>query len=231
MTDSTYAVMREDMVRRQIQYPCDDRPAVTDAGVLSAMRTVPRHRFVSLDLASAAYDDRPLPIGYEQTISQPYIVAVMTELLALEPNDTVLEVGTGSGYQTSVLAQIVRRVYSMEIVGALADAARQRLTELGYDNVEVRTGNGNLGWPEHAPFDAILATAAPVDVPRALLDQLQRGGRLVLPLGPVWRTQKLIRIDKKATGETSQRQIMTVGFVPMVKENRAVTEPTGGDLG
>jgi len=206
------------MVRNQIQSPHDNRPPVVDRTVLSAIRAVPRHLFVPEEYRNLAYQDRPLPIGHGQTISQPYIVAVMTELLQLAPEHTVLEVGTGSGYQAAVLAEIVRQVYTMEIVGSLAAAARERLAALGYDNVEIRTGDGYLGWPEHAPFDAIITTAAPKKIPDALVDQLKAGGRMVIPIGPVWRTQKLVLVDKNADESIARHDMMSVGFVPMIRD-------------
>ncbi len=209
---------RDRMVRSQIQFPYDDRPPVVDKRVLRAMRTIPRHLFVAEEYQYLAYEDRPLPIGHDQTISQPYIVAVMTEMLQLQPEDSVLEIGTGSGYQTAVLAEIARRVYTVEILEPLADLARQRLGSQGYDNVRVRVGDGNHGWPDFAPYDAIIATAAPKHVPRALADQLRPGGRMVLPVGPAWRTQQLTIVEKADDGALTQRKVMAVGFVPMIKE-------------
>lgn len=214
------AADRDRMVRTQIQFPHDDRPPVVDMNVLNAMRKVPRHYFVADEYQYLAYEDRPLPIGHDQTISQPYIVAVMTELLQLDGDCTVLEVGTGSGYQTAVLAEIARQVYSIEIVEPLAALARQRLSLQGYTNVHLRIGDGYHGWPEHAPYDAIIATAAPKDVPPALVDQLRPGGRMVLPLGPAWRTQQLTIVDKAEDASVTRRKVMAVGFVPMIKETR-----------
>jgi protein-L-isoaspartate(D-aspartate) O-methyltransferase len=205
------------MVDTQIQRPYDNRPPVVEATVLRAMRKVPRHLFVPMEHRSFAYEDRPLPIGHGQTISQPYIVAIMTELLRLGPEYRVLEVGTGSGYQTAVLAEIAEEVYSVEIVEDLAIAARERLVALGYHNVSVQAGDGYLGWPEFAPFDTIIATAAPKEVPQALIDQLKPGGRMVLPVGPAWRTQTLKLVERHLDGSILQESIMAVGFVPMIR--------------
>ncbi len=214
-----HASERNRMVDTQIHNPYDSRPPVVDETVLRAMRKVPRHLFVPEDQQHLAYEDRPLPIGHGQTISQPYIVAIMTELLRLESEHRVLEVGTGSGYQAAVLAEIAIQVYSIEVVESLATLARTRLTDLGYGNVMVRAGDGYLGWPEHAPFDAIIATAAPKDVPRSLIEQLKPGGRMVLPVGPAWRTQMLTLITRRRDGSITRDDIMAVGFVPMVKGN------------
>ncbi len=204
------------MVDTQIQDPHDGRPPVVDHAVLRAMRKVPRHLFVPQEHQYLAYEDRPLPIGYGQTISQPYIVAIMTELLQLASEHRVLEVGTGSGYQAAVLAEIAGDVYSVEIVEPLAMLARERLAALDYDNVTVRAGDGYLGWPEYAPYDAIIAAAAPRDVPQSLLDQLKPGGRMVLPVGPAWRTQMLKLVARHSDGSITRDDIMAVGFVPMI---------------
>jgi len=199
---------RERMVRTQIE-----GRGVRDARVLEAMRAVPRHRFVPEHLRHSAYDDGPLSIGHGQTISQPYIVAVMTELLAPEPDDVVLDVGTGSGYQAAVLAKLVKRVYSIEIVPALADEARTRLAALGYANVEVITGDGWAGLPAHAPYDGVLVAAAPPEVPKALLDQLAMGARLVIPVG-AWEQD--LRVYERAPSGITDRTIFGVRFVPLV---------------
>lgn len=188
---------------------------IRDPAVLAALRAVPRRRFVPAALADRAYDDGPLPIGDGQTISQPYIVALMTELAAPGPGDTALEIGTGSGYQTAVLARLARRVFSLEVRPALAAAARARLDALGVANATVRAGDGFAGWPEEAPFDVILVTAAPETVPSALVDQLKPGGRLVLPVGPA-DAQVLRRIDRDAAGRVHSRDVIPVRFVPMV---------------
>jgi protein-L-isoaspartate(D-aspartate) O-methyltransferase len=183
--------------------------------VLEAMLRVPRHLFVPPDMQPFAYDDRPLPIGLDQTISQPYIVAFMTEELQTAKNQRVLEIGTGSGYQAAVLSGLVKEVYSIEIVPELADRARRTLAAGKYTNVTVRTGNGYLGWPELAPFDRIIVTAAPPEMPKALVDQLALGGRMIAPVGTVF--QDLIVVTKTAKGVREQRTI-PVRFVPMVQK-------------
>ncbi len=184
--------------------------------VMQAMATVPRHRFVPPEQCEWAYADRPLPIGRGQTISQPFIVALMTELLALGPEDVVLEIGTGSGYQTAVLASLARQVYSLERIPELADAATQRLQELGFANVAVRAGDGCLGWEEQAPFDGIMVTAAAATVPEALVRQLKPGGRLVIPVGPPQWTQDLQVLDKDEQGRVHVRSVLPVVFVPLI---------------
>ena len=200
---------RHEMVRAQIQ-----ARGIHDPRVLDAMRDVKRHLFVPSESTEDAYEDFPLPIGEGQTISQPYIVALMTELLETKPTDHVLEVGTGSGYQAAVLSRLVADVYSIEIVKSLSDVAAKRLDLLGYDNVHLRVGDGYNGWAEHAPFDAIIVTAAPPEVPQKLIEQLADGGRMVVPVGTNY--QELLLIEKE-DGETSKRVITTVRFVPMVK--------------
>jgi len=201
---------REEMVQEQIA-----ARGVRDKRVLQAMREVPRHLFVPQDLQSYAYLDTPLPIGHEQTISQPYIVGFMTEALKLKPEDRVLEVGTGSGYQAAVLSVLVREVYSIEIVEPLAKESAARLQRLGYSNVKVRAGDGYRGWPEAAPFDAIIVTAAPDHIPQPLLDQLSTGGRLVIPLGQYFQT--LIRVRRTSRGFKTDK-LLPVRFVPMTGE-------------
>lgn len=191
------------------------RNPVESKRVLDAIRKVPRHEFVPESLRSKAYDDTPLPIGHEQTISQPYIVAIMTEALDVKASDRVLEIGTGSGYQAAVLAELAEQVYTVEIVPELAEQAGAKLAELGYDNVEVRAGDGYQGWPEHAPFDGIIVTAAPGHVPQPLIDQLNPGGRLVIPVGPEFDTQELLLISKDAVGAVSRKTLELVRFVPM----------------
>ena len=186
---------------------------VRDPRVLSALRKVPRHRFVPDARRDEAYEDTPLSIGHGQTISQPYIVAAMTELLNVSDGDKVLEIGTGSGYQAAVLAELGAKVYSIEIISSLAERADAILQDLGYGNVHVRVGDGFLGWPEHAPFDAIIVTAAPSEVPQPLIDQLAPGGRLVIPVGGDRQVLKLIQRAK--TGELSRRTVFGVRFVPM----------------
>jgi len=187
--------------------------------VLAALGKVPRHRFVPEVDAGNAYLNTALPIGRGQTISQPYIVALMTELAELGPEDTVLEIGTGCGYQAAMLAELAGRVYSVECLEELAQAARERLERLGYRNVEIRSGDGWAGWPEHAPYQAILVTAAAREVPPPLLEQLAPGGRLVLPLGRPWQPQSLVVIEKDADGTTREREVLPVAFVPLVHED------------
>lgn len=185
--------------------------------VLSVLATVPRHRFVPEDQRDAAYDDRPLPIGWGQTISQPFIVALMTELLDLNGDETVLEVGTGSGYQAAVLGPLARRVYSIEIVPALAETAARRLADLGYENVSVRQGDGYYGWPGAGPFDAIVVTAATPHVPPPLIDQLAPGGVMVLPVGPPFFVQQLVLVTRDETGVLRMRHLLPVQFVPLTR--------------
>lgn len=193
--------------------------------VRQALLTVPRHAFVPDALQDAAYDNGPLPIGEGQTISQPYIVAIMTELLALAPEHRVLEIGTGSGYQTAILAQIVKEVYSIEIVAALAKRAAQRLKLLGYGNIHTRSGDGYHGWPEAAPFDAIIITAATATVPPPLLEQLKPGGRMIVPLD-IGFDQELMLYLKAADGRFEQRKLLPVAFVPLTGlARRHPTEP------
>lgn len=189
---------------------------IKDAATLRAMRTVPRHEFVPAEYRDQAYGDHPLPIGYGQTISQPYVVAYMTEVLRPGPGMKVLEIGTGSGYQAAVLAETGCRVYTLEIFAPLADSARVRLKRLGYDSVHVRHGDGHFGWPDVAPFDAIIVTAATGFVPPALVEQLKPGGRLVIPVGSVYGVQNLILVEKDAKGETRTRQLLPVRFVPLL---------------
>ena len=188
---------------------------ITDPRVLEVMRRVPRHRFVPEDIRPRAYDDRPLPIGYEQTISQPYVVAFMTQALRLDPDARVLEIGTGSGYQTAVLAELAGRVYSIEIVPPLAERAAATLAELGYDNVRIRQGDGYAGWPEAAPFDAIMVTAAPDHVPQPLVDQLAVGGRMIIPVGEYRQTLTVLTRTEDGVTEDA---VLPVLFVPMTGE-------------
>ncbi len=183
--------------------------------VMQAMAAVPRHEFVPMEVRHLAYADRPLPIGHGQTISQPYIVALMTELAEVQPDDVVLEVGTGSGYQAAVLATLARQVYSIEIIPELGQRAETDLRRLGYANVQVRIGDGYHGWPEHAPFAAILVTAAPEQVPQPLLDQLRPGGRLVIPVGVSGQTQSLKLLRKDEQGNLIEEDVLPVGFVPL----------------
>lgn len=185
---------------------------IRDARVLDAMRKVPRHLFVPEPQRADAYADFPLPIGYAQTISQPYIVAFMTQALQIEPGDRILEIGTGSGYQAAVLSVLAKAVYTIEIVAPLAERARETLTTLGYRNIEVRTGNGYLGWPEHAPYDRIMVTAAPDEIPPALVQQLKIGGVMAIPVGTVFQELRILR--RTATG-TQTLGTLPVRFVPM----------------
>jgi protein-L-isoaspartate(D-aspartate) O-methyltransferase len=207
--DQDWAARREDMVARQIA-----ARGVTDARVLAAMRKVPRHEFVPEFGRDEAYADEPLPIGYGQTISQPYIVAAMSEALALTGSERVLEIGTGSGYQTAVLAELAAEVFTIETVTPLLERAGSILARLGYSNIRFREGDGSLGWPEEAPFDAVLAAAAPAEIPAALREQLAPGGRLVLPVGSVRQDLVLIR---RREGGFEERSLFPVRFVPMVR--------------
>jgi protein-L-isoaspartate(D-aspartate) O-methyltransferase len=205
-----YRAERAKMVERQIA-----QRGITDARVLAALASVPREAFVSQDLASFAYDDGPLPIGDGQTISQPYIVAFTAEALQLRSSDRVLDIGTGSGYAAAVLSRLAREVYSVERVDALCRSASERLSELGYDNVHVRCGDGTLGWPEHAPFDAIAVAAVGPHPPPALLEQLVVGGRLVMPIGPDG-SQTLMRLTRTSLSEYSEEPLVDVRFVPLI---------------
>lgn len=188
---------------------------IKDERVLAAMETVPRHEFVPENYIDQAYKDHPLPIGYGQTISQPYIVALMTELLQLQPDDKVLEIGTGSGYQAAVLAELVDQVWTIEIIPELAEQAAKRFERLGYDNIHTRTGDGYYGWPEEAPFDAIIVTAAPDHIPQPLLDQLTPDGRLVVPVGPPGGYQTLWQLVKEGD-DVKAYNLGGVRFVPLV---------------
>jgi protein-L-isoaspartate(D-aspartate) O-methyltransferase len=210
---------RGEMVRRQIE-----ARGIKDPGVLRAMRAVPRHAFVPVSQQLYAYDDEPLPIGHDQTISQPYIVAFMTEALRLDPNSVVLEIGTGSGYQAAVAAQIARAVYTIEIVEPLAKSAAGLLKELGYENVRVKAGDGYYGWPEAGPFDAIIGTAATDRIPPPLVEQLKPGGRMVLPVGNGFGMQSLILLTKDQQGGLHQDKVMPVMFVPMTGQVRKRAE-------
>lgn len=184
--------------------------------VMEALRRVARHQFVPDELHYQAYANHPLPIGHGQTISQPYIVALMTDLIRPRPDHVVLEIGTGSGYQAAILAELVSKVYTMEIVLPLATAAAARLRRLGYDNVEVRHGNGQLGWPQHAPYDSILVAAAASRLPAALIEQLKPGGILVIPVGGPHEAQDLLLIRKDAHGMIEEKRVLPVAFVPLI---------------
>jgi protein-L-isoaspartate(D-aspartate) O-methyltransferase len=209
-----YREAREEMVDETII-----ARGVSDPAVIEAMLAVPRHEFVTSDYLDQAYADHPLPIGYGQTISQPYIVAVMTEALDLASDDVVLEIGTGSGYQAAVLAEIVSQVYTIEIVGALAEQAEQRLAGLGYENVSVLHADGYFGWEEYAPFDAIIVTAAPDHVPTPLLEQLAEGARMAIPVGPVGGYQELWLIERQGD-EVASQALGGVRFVPLTRDVR-----------
>jgi len=202
-----YKTMREAMVETQIK-----ARGVKEPRVLAAMLKVERHLFVPKDLHPTAYSDQPLPIGEGQTISQPYIVALMTELLDLKGNEKVLEVGTGSGYQAAILAELAKEVYTIEIIEKLATSAERLLFDLGYKNIKVKAGDGYLGWPEAAPFDAIIVTCAPDHIPKPLMDQLKEGGRMVIPVGKL--TQELKKIVKRG-GKLETTNVIPVIFVPM----------------
>jgi len=205
-----FSAERERMVREQIV-----SRGIHDPRLLAAMKKVPREAFVSQELSDLSYTDRPLPIGYDQTISQPYMVALMTEEIRLQPTDRVLEIGTGSGYQTAILAELVSDVYTIEVIEALAKSAEANLDRLGYENAHLKIGDGYKGWPEHAPFDAIIATCAPERVPQPLVDQLKEGGRMIIPIGGNFSQQ--LYLFEKINGALRERAIEPVRFVPMVR--------------
>jgi len=211
--ERSHAIRRDLMVRTQIE-----SRGIENKAVLDAMRKVERHLFVPPELALSAYVDSPLPIGYGQTISQPYIVAFMTEVLSPGPGDKVLEIGTGSGYQAAILAEICDSVYTIEIVPELGERARNLLKRLNYSNVVVKIGDGYKGWPEYAPFDAIIVTAAPSHVPAPLTEQLREGGTMIIPVGEQG-IQELYLLEK-LNGKLIQKEVLSVRFVPMVDENR-----------
>ena len=215
-----YPEARERMVQTIRSLAESDRaplgPVGIDPSVLAVMQQVPRHEFVPDEVREEAYENRPLPIGHGQTISQPYIVALMTELLDPDKGDVVLEVGTGSGYQAAVLAPLVDRVCTIEIVRPLAERAAKRLDALGYNNVTVRQGDGYYGWSDHAPYDGIIVTAAASHIPPPLIDQLKPDGRMIIPVGPAFMTQNLILVEKDAEGQVHTRVLLPVAFVPLV---------------
>ncbi|MEW7989403.1 MAG: protein-L-isoaspartate(D-aspartate) O-methyltransferase [Candidatus Thiodiazotropha sp.] len=190
-----------------------------DSGIMKVLAEVPRHQFVPADIRGRAYENRPLPIGYGQTISQPYIVAIMTDLIAPKPGHKALEIGTGSGYQAAVLSRLVERVYTMEIVEPLGNQATERLKRLGYDNIEVAVADGYYGWKEHAPFDIIIVTAAASHIPPPLIEQLKPGGKMIIPVGSRFMTQQLLLVDKDDDKEVRVRQILPVRFVPLTGEH------------
>jgi len=209
--DDTFEKQRMKMVNAQLR-----GRDIDDRDVLNAMTKVPRHLFVPARIRDLAYQDTPLPIGHDQTISQPYIVALMSQLLALKPGDRVLEIGTGSGYQAAVLAQIGAEVFTIEIITALGNQAKALLNQLGYDKVSVKIGDGYLGWPENAPFDGIIVTCAPTRIPEPLKNQLAEGGRMVIPVGESGY-QQLFLLTKQ-NGRIIQKKVIDVRFVPMVDE-------------
>jgi protein-L-isoaspartate(D-aspartate) O-methyltransferase len=206
--------LREIMIKEQLL-----ARDISDPATIKAIRNVPRHEFVPPEMKPYAYSDNPLPIGMDQTISQPYIVAYMTQVLKLKDHDRVLEVGTGSGYQAAILGQIVDTVYTIEIVEALAFTAKNRLSALGYGNIEVKTGDGYLGWPEKGPFDAIIVTAGAEEVPEPLIKQLKEGGRMIIPVGPHNGIRQLLLITKKS-GKIKTKEVMAVRFVPLTRTNK-----------
>ncbi len=206
---------RDKMVRAQIEKPGWTRDAVSDPTVLEAMRAAPRHVFIPSNLQSRAYHDTPLPIGHGQTISQPYIVAVMTELLQLTPDSKVLEIGTGSGYQGAVLSHLTPHVYTIEILSPLAERAANVLENQGYTGIHTRRADGYDGWPEAAPFDAIIVTCAAGHLPPPLWDQIKPGGRIVIPIGGTYSVQRLVVIEKTEDGKRTSDSVMGVRFVPM----------------
>jgi protein-L-isoaspartate(D-aspartate) O-methyltransferase len=207
-----YKGLRENMVKNQIE-----ARNVYNSATLRAMRTVPRHEFVPDEMRAYAYEDRPLAIGNGQTISQPYIVAFMTSVIKPKPEDKILEIGTGSGYQAAVLAEIVNEVYTIEIIPALAEQAEKKFQVLNYTNIHTRVGDGYHGWPEEAPFDAIVVTAAPDEIPMPLVDQLKEGGKLVIPVGPKYSVQSLQLVTKKK-GKASVTNLFPVRFVPFTRD-------------
>jgi protein-L-isoaspartate(D-aspartate) O-methyltransferase len=210
LEEDKYTQLRDSMVTEQIA-----GRGISDGLVLSALRKVGRHNFVPDNMKLNAYEDTPLPIGEDQTISQPYVVALMTELLGLKGGETILEIGTGSGYQAAILAEIAKEVYTIEIVKPLADNARAKLNQLGYKNITIRYGDGYKGWKEHAPFDGIIVTAAPDHIPRPLIEQLKISGRMVIPVGSMFQELKLLTKTNKGIIEKS---IVPVKFVPMTGE-------------
>lgn len=216
--DQDFVAARAEMIDQlkwYAQYVHDDDDVGFDRDVLTAMNTVERHRLVPADQRRFAYENRPLPIGHGQTISQPYIVALMTQLVQPDTSDVVLEVGTGSGYQAAILAELVGHVYSIEIIEALATRARRDLDALGYENITTRLGDGYYGWEEHGPFDAIVVTAAASHVPPPLIKQLKPGGRMVIPVGSHFMTQDLLLLEKTPDGGIITRQYGAVRFVPL----------------
>lgn len=217
--EKRYRILREKMVSDQIE-KAPWRETVKDKRVLEAMRTTPRHRFVPPSQAARAYGDHPLPIGYGQTISQPYMVAYMTEILEPKATDKVLEIGTGSAYQAAVLSPLVKEVRTIEIVRPLGEAAKKRLAALGYRNVHVGLGDGYYGWPEHGPYDAIIVTCAATHVPPPLLKQLKKDGRMCIPVGSMLGGQQLLLVQKEKDGKVVTKSVMGVRFVPLTGGHR-----------
>jgi len=220
--DTDYAIARAamvDEVRFFTRLASGTGEDTLDEDVMQSLGTVERHEFVPGDQKSFSYENRPLPIGHGQTISQPYIVALMTDLIETGPDDVVLEIGTGSGYQAAILAQLVQHVYSIEIIEALADESAARLERLGYDNVTTKLADGYYGWEEHAPFNAIVVTAAASHVPPPLVQQLKPGGRMIIPIGGRFMTQQLLLLEKTADDEVITRQVAAVRFVPLTGEH------------
>ena len=214
-----YALRRQHMVAEiqamTVETRAETGKAALDERVLAALRKVERHKFVPANEVADAYQNRPLPIGYGQTISQPYIVAIMTELMRVGPNDKVLEIGTGSGYQAAILAELSKTVCTIEMIEPLGKQARERLQDLGYRNVQTKVGDGYYGWEQCAPFDSIIVTAAASQVPPPLIKQLKPGGRMVIPVGAQFLTQYLMLVEKNADGTISSKQILPVSFVPL----------------
>ncbi len=211
--EEAFASQRKRMVEEQIAFRL-----IRDKRVLAAMETVPRHLFIPEGYRSHSYEDQPVPVGFGQTISQPYIVALMTELLHVDGDDVVLEVGTGSGYQAAILSLLVKRVYTIEILEELGKTAAERLKTLGYTNVEARVVDGYHGWPEHAPFDAIIVTAAAEHIPQPLIDQLKPGGRMLIPVGGVYEIQDLKLLTKDTSSNVMQESLIPVRFVPLTRK-------------
>ena len=213
-------ILVEDMIATIQREAHDAAPWVgksdIDPRVLAALAKVPRHEFVPPDLLASAYENEPLPIGHGQTMSQPYLVAVMTDLLRLEPDDVILEIGTGSGYQSAVLASLVSRLFSIEVIRELVAKATARLKRLSYHNVETHWGDGYHGWPEHAPYDGIIVTAAVQEIPQALIDQLKPGGRLIAPVGMRLQGQDLLLLEKDEQGRTRRHSVLPVAFIALL---------------
>ncbi len=215
--NARYLERRRAMVKTQISSPPGYRKPIRDENVLAAMLAVPRHLFVNPNDVSKAYGDFPLPIGHGQTISQPYVVALMTDLLEVTPEQKVLEVGTGSGYQAAILSYLVKDVYTVEIIRALGQQASARMRRLDYNNVHLKTADGYYGWQEHAPFDRIIVTAASTLVPPPLLKQLRPGGKMCIPVGGQYRVQHLTMVEKSETGRITMKKILPVRFVPLIR--------------